>query len=773
LSLCLTLFFNWHLNAQSKSALEDQAYDYLNNFDFAKAYDAFDKLHARYPKETDYHFKLGICALSYPEKKEKAIAIFKEIAEKDKSRESRYYLARAYHANYMFDDAITILQPLITELIPSKKKDDKSTLDDARIILSNCENGKIMMQNRLNSGVTNIGSPINTREIEGVPIITADESMMIFTYVGRKSMGGKLNAALEPDQDGTYLSDIYMSMKNADSTWKVPTPITTLNTKANDAAIALSPDGLTLFTFLSNNENEGDIFVSKFNGTEFTKPEPLNSNVNSADYWEGSCSISADGKYLYFASERPTGGFGGRDIWMSELVNGDWGPPVNMGPKINTPLDDDAPFIHPDGVTLFFSSKGHSSIGGYDIMYSSKIGDNWMDPVNMGIPLNTTEDDRYYVLNSKGDKGYFSSDRATADAKGGQDIYMVTPGIIGEKLIVGLFKGVVYGNNKPIEAKIDVVKSLGGEVLGPFYTNKTSGKYLLTFKPGSVYKLKISAEGYEPFEEELDLETMNSYVERNRDYWLYSKVFAESNPSEVKIDTVKRFVAAPATVAVVNTPKVDPKIETVAVTPTVSPKTDPKKEEVITTPTVAVVTPPKKDTKLELAKIKAARKDSIKQALAIAKEEKKKKEAEIKAAKEKAEEVVVKNEPCNTQLPDLASIKGKSLNTISVYAEMLQLIGDYCNQNVVFSVQIGAYRKPENFKYPNLKPLGKVAIADYPDGITRFTQKQFNTIREAEAHRQKAINKGQVDAWIVVFVNGTRYTLEEMISKDFLERPVN
>jgi len=131
----------------------------------------------------------------------------------------------------------------------------------------------------------------------------------------------------------------------------------------------------------------------------------LNANINS-EFWEGSCSISSDGRYLYFASER-LGGLGGKDLYVSEKVNGDWGPAVNLGPEINTPYNEDAPFIHPDGITLFFSSEGHKSIGGYDIMYSIRKDNSWIEPLSMGIPLNTTEDDRYYVINAKGDVGYF------------------------------------------------------------------------------------------------------------------------------------------------------------------------------------------------------------------------------------------------------------------------------------------------------------------------------------------------------------------------------
>ncbi len=749
LALCLILLGIGASKAQSRSALEDEAYEYLNNFEYAKAYNSFDVLHTRYPKEADYHFKLGICALGYPEKKERAIGIFLEIFNKTKSSESQLYLAKAYHVNYRFNEALDVLKPLQESLSKSKKKDDKQMLPDVQLVMNNCINGNILTSNKMGiESVKNIGPPINTKEIEGVPVITADESMMIFTYVGKKSMGGKLNAMLQPDRDGAYLSDIYMSLRESDSTWKEPVPITALNTKANDAAIALSPDGLTLFTFLSNNENEGDIFVSKHNGTEFSKPEPLNRNINSPDYWEGSCSISADGKYLYFASERPIGGLGGRDIWVSELVDGDWGPPVNMGPKINTPYDDDAPFIHPDGVTLFFSSKGHTSIGGYDIMFSIKEGNEWGEPKNMGIPVNTTEDDRYYVINSKGDIGYFSSDRATSDGKGGQDIYMVTPGIPGEKLIVAMIKGNIYGDNKPLEAKIEVTKMSDNEKLGPYSSNKLNGKYLLTFKPGHSYHIKVTAEGFDTAEDNIDLETLTGFAEKKKDYYLYTKAFAAANPTEIKKDTTRLLFKEPPAVIVVTTTK------------------DPKKVEPI------VVNPPKE----EMAKVEAEVKKEEEPKKEIVASVPVKTEQGIKKKIEKPKEEAVVEPvtfPCDSKLPDLASVKGKSLNEGQVYKQLMDIAGNYCADNLVFKVQIGAYRKPENYTYSHLKTLGKVETAGYPDGITRFTQKQFTTLNEAEKHRQKAIAKGQTDSWIVAFYNGTRYTLEDFIMVDFQGKPVN
>jgi len=796
----LLFLFTGRVAAQSKSALEDEAYEYLNNNEFVKAYDAFDKLNARYPKEIDYQFKLGICALSYPEKKARAIEIFQDMAMRYKTREAEFYLGKAFHVNYKFEQALNVLEPLVASISSSKKKEDKAMVEDAKLIINNCKNGITLTRNKTIAQVKNIGSPINTREIEGVPVITGDESMMIFTYQGKKSMGGKVNASLQPDPNGVYTSDIYMTTRNADSTWKPAVPITALNTKGNDAAIAISPDGLTLFTFLSNSEIAGDIYVSKLNGTEFSKPVPLNDNINTQDYWEGSCSISADGKLLYFSSERPTG-LGGKDIWVSEKVDGDWGPAVNLGPQINTPYDDDAPFIHPDGVTLFFSSKGHVSIGGYDIMFSIKQPNGeWAEPKSMGIPLNTTEDDSYYVINSKGDMGYFSSDRATADAKGGQDIYTVNPGILGERPIVALFKGTVLGDGKPVEAKLEVFREGKDEVLGPYMTNPSTGKYLLTLKPGYVYRIKINADGYEPYEEEINLETMTDYIETQKDFKIFSKPFMASNPDAKAGSTTKELVRA--------SPKpkeLPPPTDSTGVAKTATPVTSTETASTPDKTTVAKETSKEHltesqmsiATQQELAKESERLENEEKTRRAVARfQEEQRKKTEAKQAKleekiARAEEKRKKKEqarqeaiaatempvetasPCNSKLPELGPLKGRSLNDPEVYRMLMDLAGSYCAQGLVFKVQVGAYRNPSNFNASKLKHLGKIESEMYPDGITRFTQNQYTNLKDAEAHRQKAIAKGQGDSWIVAFVNGKRYTLEDFIMADFLGKTMN
>ena len=708
--LSVLMCFIYAASIAQNRDIQEEAAVYFDQKDYKKAYEAYDKLYTQVPKNLEYKFRLGYCCLFYPEKKARAIEIFEDIKRTDKSPDVDYYLAKAYHINYRFDDAIKSYEKYISEKTGKLSKEEQEFIDDSKLGIINSNNGKELIAKKIIADIKNIGAPINTDETEAVPIISADESVMIYTYVGEKSTGGLLNDMLKPDkEEGKYHEDIFICTKTNDSTWNQPIGIASLNTNANDAAVALSPDGQTLFTFASDVKNPGDLYFSSLNGTEWSKPEKLNANINS-DYWEGSCSITADGRYLYFASEKP-GGLGGRDLYVSEKVNGEWAPAVNLGSSINTPYNEDAPFIHPDGITLFFSSEGHKSIGGYDIMYSIKKENNWIEPLSMGIPLNTTEDDRYYVINAKGDVGYFSSNRGGAGGKGQQDIYTVTPGILGEKPILALLKGSVYVDDKPTEAKIEVVKKETNTAIGPYYANSKTGKYLMAISPGSGYKIKISVAGMDPIEEEIDVEKLQKFVEIKKDFYLYSPGY-ENKKNQISVKTILDSL----------------------INPTSNPETF--KNDAVATNTVQTNSNVKNTTTDEPVKNTTT--------------------------------------PCNGgAIPDFSSIKGKSLNDPNIYKQLMDIGGNMCSEGLVFKVQIAAYQHPENYKYGHLKQFGKPEEIKYPDGITRFTQLSFSTLKEAEAARQKIIAKGQKDAWLVAFIDGKRFTLEELILVNFNAKAIN
>jgi len=242
-------------------------------------------------------------------------------------------------------------------------------------------------------------------------------------------------------------------MYNKNGEWSEPESIgNNINSEGHDAAIALSVDGQTLFIYKSENNNNGDIYVSKLKGKDWSKPEPLKGDVNKKDSWEGSVSLSANGKVLYFASDR-TGGLGGRDLYKAELQKDDtWGNVQNLGAKINTNFNDDAPFIHPDNKTFYYSSEGHTSIGGYDIFYSKfdEYG-SFESPINMGYPINTINDDRYFVLAADGKTGYYSG--GGEKSIGEQDIFRILTGKV-EKPVLALLLGKVYFSPKLTRKKI-------------------------------------------------------------------------------------------------------------------------------------------------------------------------------------------------------------------------------------------------------------------------------------------------------------------------------
>lgn len=709
-------FISFEVISQNKE-LEEKAYNSFENKDYKKSYDLYDLLYKSFPNVFEYKFKLGYSAIYCSEKKARALEIFEDIKKTDKSDDVDYYLAKSYHVNYRFNDAIVFYNKYLEAKVKKSIKEDKIFIDDAHLGIANCNNGKILMSKKILSDIKNIGSPLNTNEDESVPIISADESVLIYTYVGEKTTGGKVNDDINNyDEEKYYHEDVFISKRENDSIYSSGEGIgKPINTNFHDAAIALSSDGNTLFLYKSSIEDKGDIYVSNLKGDEWSTPERLNSNINTNE-WEGSCSISSDGRYLYFASER-AGGMGGRDLYVSEKLNGEWGPAKNLGPEINTIYNEDAPFIHPDGITLYFSSQGHSSIGGYDIMYSVRKDNIWINPINMGIPLNTTEDDRYYVINARGTVGYFSSDRGGVDSKGGEDIYTVTPGVTGERPVLALLKGNVFADDKLTEAKIEITKKDIGERIGPYYANSKTGKYLLAISPGFGYKIKITVPETDPIEEDINIEQLHKYVEINKDFYLYSPSFVNKKKQITIKSILDSLLDLDLSVETFNRPNY-------------------------------------KDT-LSLDKIES--------------------NSNIKDASTSISSIHTNtiNICDGGKIPDFTALKGKSLNTPTIYKQLLDIGGQMCAEGLVFKVQIAAYRQPENYKYDHLKEFGSPEVIKYPDGVTRFTQFTFKTINEAEVARQKIITNGQKDAWIVGFIDGKRFTLEELILVNFFGKAVN
>jgi len=513
--------------AKSEKMTKDdkRLYETADNFykqgNYVRALAIYRVLADTYTGNADLLYKTGLCFLYKADEKENSIEYMINAGKiNPKLEDYDFNLGRAYHANYKFEDAIQSFETYLQKNPPIIKKN----LTEHYIEF--CKNGEVALNNKSGLIIENIGPPVNSEFDEYVPVLSGDESVLIFTYKGPKSTGGLMDANFQHDPEGEYYEDIFISYKVGEK-WTEPQSIgENINTKGHDASIALSSDGQKLFIFKSTPQDKGDIYMSTLEGEVWNKPVKLNSNVNTPA-WEGSVSMSADEQTLYFASERP-GGLGGRDIYMSKREpNGDWGTAVNLGPTINTKYDDDAPYIHPDGRTLFFSSKGHNSLGGYDIFHSIMKNGDWTEPENMGAPVNTTEDDIYYVLTPDGETGYYSSNRK--EGYGRQDIYVITPGLKGEKPVLALAIGLVTLDSKPTEATIKLMDADNGEVKGIYRSNSSTGKYMVTLPPGTNYKICVEVPGNKTHCELIDLRKLDNYVQMQQDIPIYSEQYAKEH----------------------------------------------------------------------------------------------------------------------------------------------------------------------------------------------------------------------------------------------------
>jgi outer membrane protein OmpA-like peptidoglycan-associated protein len=282
-----------------------------------------------------------------------------------------------------------------------------------------CINGKELVAKPGNFSIVNIGREINSEFEDYGPVLNEGENEIIFTTRRRE---GNLNQNVS--DDNKPYEDIFIARKN-NGIWSYAANIgERINTPFHDSNLALSADGNTLY--ILKDEGGGDIYhCDRLSSGSWGPPVPLPGIINSS-YEEKSISISKDGKTLYFSSNRP-GGLGGSDLYKATKdTKGEWSNVKNLGAKINTEFDEEGPFIDYDLVTLYFSSKGHTNMGSYDIFKSTFDAKKnlWSAPENLGYPINTPDDDIFYITSSDGKRAYYSSVRE--DGLGYTDIYLIT-----------------------------------------------------------------------------------------------------------------------------------------------------------------------------------------------------------------------------------------------------------------------------------------------------------------------------------------------------------
>jgi tetratricopeptide (TPR) repeat protein len=415
--LVVTTVFSLSVFAQDNKSLQDsflEAEYFLMNGDYSDALTYYLPLYEKFPDNANLAYCIGVCYLNIQGKKNLSIDYLetatKNMAAKHKEGsikqtsapyDALYNLGKAYRINYMFDKAKETYQKYLGTLLP----DDHENQDFVKHEIEVCDMAKELIAKPVQYSEENIGELFNDEKANFSPLISADGKS--FAYM----------VSLK-------FYDAVMFSRLIDGKWTAPINITPDLQADGDIYIScLSAYGKLLFLSKSENDNS-DIYMSTFDGTKWSKIAKLNKNINTK-YWESHGFISESGDQLIFASDRP-GGFGGLDLYISKKVDGDWGPPVNIGPEINTQFNEDRPFLINNGKTLFFSSQGHENMGGYDIFRSDLQSNGlWSVPANLGYPLNTPDDNFFFMPIGNGHSGYYAIYK-NLGGFGKEDIYKIT-----------------------------------------------------------------------------------------------------------------------------------------------------------------------------------------------------------------------------------------------------------------------------------------------------------------------------------------------------------
>ena len=488
-SLISTILFAQFNSAFKKNYNLAEDYTFVDNYVDALPY--FLICDSLVPNNPNILFHIGVCYLLSKSHTEIAVSYLERVTpyvstdyygsfnETTAPVFTFYYLGMAYQEMNAFDQAIESYQKFKYYLT----NEDIDWQKDVSRRIEQVYTAKRYYGNPVRIRTKNMGSVVNSEYADYAPVISPDMDYMIFTSRRAGSTGEKR------DLTGQYYEDIYIAdyapeTDEFSNLKKLPGGV---NTAGHEASISMSWDGNTLFIY-RDDKGVGNIYMSNKVDGQWSQAIKLAAPINTK-YYENHAFLSPDGKQLYFVSNRP-GGYGGKDIWVSErLGDNKWGDPVNLGTSINSEYDEDSPVLLSDGKTLYFSSKGHENMGGYDVFVSVFENGKWSAPVNLGYPINTTDDDIFFVPTLDGSIGYFATNRF--DSYGNLEIYKLT--VIEPIDMMASIRGVVKDTTTGaiVLANIEVYDIAGEQVIVSTSNDKVTGEYLFSVPVGRTYEITM------------------------------------------------------------------------------------------------------------------------------------------------------------------------------------------------------------------------------------------------------------------------------------------
>lgn len=493
------------------------------------------------PNNSLLNYKIGRCYLFDNDKAEaikyleEAYKIDNRISLSIEYNDVNWLLATAYQQDYQFDRAIEKYTDHRNILNPEQLAINAVEIDKK---IEECTNAKTFFANPTRVFVDNMGSTVNSAYPDYRPLVDPREDMIVFTSSRENTTGGKRA------DDSFYYEDIYVTYF-LEGQWTLPENKYDINSPIHDATAGISSDGSIMYVYKSG--GGGKLYESQLIDNMYSYPEKLDSKINEG-IKQTSASLTFDKTTLYFTSLREDG-YGGLDIYVSRKdAKNRWQDPINIGASINTPYDEQGVFITPDGKTLYFSSKGHNTMGGYDIFKSEFENGKWSNPENLGYPINTPDNDVSFTMAANKLRAYYSSKKE--DGYGDQDLYMIT--FLGASKPLAMYKQeVLYAYKSkvaiptlspsieqntilegvildaelltPLQATIEITDNSKNELLASFESNSNSGAYLISLKPGKNYGITVSRKDYLFHSENFNIK-MDATAKRTKKDILLQKV---------------------------------------------------------------------------------------------------------------------------------------------------------------------------------------------------------------------------------------------------------